>query len=30
MALGADVWDVVETSYVKPGVLENKDDITHQ
>jgi hypothetical protein len=26
MALGADVWDVVETSYVKPVVLANKDD----
>jgi hypothetical protein len=26
MALGADFWDVVETSYVKPFVLDNKDD----
>ena len=26
MALGADVWDVVETSYVKPIVLDSKDD----
>ena len=26
MALGADVWDVVETSYVKLVVLDNKDD----
>jgi hypothetical protein len=26
MALGADVWDVVDTSYVKPIVLANKDD----
>ena len=26
MALGADVWDVVETSYVKPVVLDSKDD----
>ena len=26
MALGADVWDVVETGYVKPIVLANKDD----
>ena len=26
MALGADVWDVVETGYVKPIVLTNKDD----
>jgi hypothetical protein len=26
MALGADVWDVVETGYVKPVVLANKDD----
>jgi hypothetical protein len=26
MALGADVWDVVDTSYVKPVVLANKDD----
>jgi hypothetical protein len=25
MDLGADVWDVVETSYVKPIVLANKD-----
>jgi hypothetical protein len=26
MALGADVWDVVDTGYVKPVVLDNKDD----
>jgi hypothetical protein len=26
MALGADVWDVVETGYVKPVVLASKDD----
>jgi hypothetical protein len=26
MALGVDVWDVVETGYVKPIVLANKDD----
>jgi hypothetical protein len=26
MALGAEVWDVVETGYVKPVVLANKDD----
>jgi hypothetical protein len=26
MALGADVWDVVETGYVNPIVLDNKDD----
>jgi hypothetical protein len=26
MALGADVWDVVETGYVKPIVLDNKYD----
>jgi hypothetical protein len=26
MALGADVWDVVDASYVKPVVLANKDD----
>jgi hypothetical protein len=26
MDLGADVWDVVETGYVKPVVLANKDD----
>jgi hypothetical protein len=26
MALGADVWDVVETGYTKPIVLANKDD----
>jgi hypothetical protein len=25
MALGADVWDVVDTGYVKPIVLANKD-----
>jgi hypothetical protein len=24
--LGEDVWDVVETSYVKPIVLDSKDD----
>jgi hypothetical protein len=26
MALGADVWDVVETGYIKPVVLASKDD----
>jgi hypothetical protein len=26
MALGVDVWDVVETGYVKLFVLANKDD----
>jgi hypothetical protein len=26
MALDADVWDVVDTGYVKPIVLANKDD----
>jgi hypothetical protein len=26
MDLGVDVWDVVETSYVKSVVLTNKDD----
>jgi hypothetical protein len=26
MALGADVWDVLDTGYVKPVVLANKDD----
>jgi hypothetical protein len=26
MSLGADVWDVVETGYVKPVVLASKDD----
>jgi hypothetical protein len=26
MALGADVWDVVETSYVKIVTLANKDE----
>jgi hypothetical protein len=26
MALGEDVWDVVEIGYVKPDVLANKDD----
>jgi len=26
MALGADVWDVVETGYVKPVVLASKDE----
>ena len=26
MALGADVWDVVDTGYVNPVVLANKDD----
>jgi hypothetical protein len=26
MSLGADVWDVVDTGYVKPVVLANKDD----
>jgi hypothetical protein len=26
MALGADVWDVVETRYTKPVVLASKDD----
>ena len=25
MALGVDVWDVVDTGYVKPVVLDNKD-----
>ena len=25
MALGADVWDVVDTGYVKPVVLANKN-----
>jgi hypothetical protein len=25
MALGADVWDVVETGYIKPVVLASKD-----
>jgi hypothetical protein len=25
MDLGADVWDVVDTGYVKPVVLANKD-----
>jgi hypothetical protein len=25
MALGADVWDVVDTGYAKPVVLDNKD-----
>jgi hypothetical protein len=24
--LGADVWDVVDTGYVKPVLLANKDD----
>ena len=26
MSLGADVWDVVETGYIKPVVLASKDD----
>jgi hypothetical protein len=26
MALGDDVWDVVETGYIKPVVLASKDD----
>jgi hypothetical protein len=26
MALGVDAWDVVDTSYVKPVVLDNKND----
>ena len=26
VALGADVWDVVETGYIKPVVLASKDD----
>ena len=26
MALGVDVWDVVETRYIKPVVLASKDD----
>jgi hypothetical protein len=26
MSLGADVWDVIETRYVKPVVLASKDD----
>jgi hypothetical protein len=26
MALGANVWDVVDIGYVKPVVLVNKDD----
>ena len=26
MALGVDVWDVVETRYTKPIVLASKDD----
>jgi hypothetical protein len=26
MALGEDVWDVVETSFVNPVVLATKDD----
>jgi hypothetical protein len=26
MALGADVWDVVDIGYVKPYVLANKDE----
>jgi hypothetical protein len=26
MDLGGDVWDVVDISYVKPVVLDNKDD----
>ena len=26
MDLGTDVWDVVEIGYVKPVVLDNKDD----
>ena len=26
MALGTDVWDVVETGHIKPIVLASKDD----
>jgi hypothetical protein len=26
MALGADVWDVVETGYIKPVVIDSKND----
>ena len=26
MALGSNVWDVVDTGYVKPVVLANKDE----
>jgi hypothetical protein len=26
MYLGANVWDVIETGYVKPVVLASKDD----
>ena len=26
MALGADVWDVVETGYTKPIMIASKDD----
>ena len=26
MALGVDVWDVVETGYINPVVLDSKDD----
>jgi hypothetical protein len=26
MALGVDVWNVVETRYIKPVVLASKDD----
>ena len=26
MSLGVDVWDVVDTGYVNPVVLANKDD----
>jgi hypothetical protein len=26
MALGDDIWDVVETGYIKPIVLASKDD----
>jgi hypothetical protein len=26
MALGADIWDVVETGYINPVVLASKDD----
>jgi hypothetical protein len=26
MALGVDVWDVVETRYIKPVVIDSKDD----
>jgi hypothetical protein len=26
MTLGVDVWDVVETRYIKPVVLASKDD----